>query len=252
MVSDALTLVPVGGTILAKYWNKYGESRQTNPKQDVLNALEQMNRMDENRLESFCRMIEHNTREILSNQEKLNNLVSLQKEILDGIGEIKKDTTKIKTTVEQNQEYLIELRGDVKTIIQQLGIADSVSSDKHIAIPKKILEQLKQKDVEIKRITKELEEMNQKPEIDVDYLLKEGNLYYYNKEYEKAIGFYESVLKKNLKHVDALSNKGAALDELGKHQQAIEWYDKALEIDPKHVYALSNKGLAQRLLKKSE
>jgi tetratricopeptide (TPR) repeat protein len=47
-----------------------------------------------------------------------------------------------------------------------------------------------------------------------------------------------------LDHVNALSNKGVALDNLLNHTGAIEYYDKALAIDPRNVNALIIKGLA--------
>ena len=46
------------------------------------------------------------------------------------------------------------------------------------------------------------------------------------------------------KDLDALNNKGVALNDLGRYEEALTWYDKALAIDPKHVYALYNKGAA--------
>ena len=46
MASDALQLVPVAGPVLVKYWNTYKESRETDPQEDILNALNTMNRMN--------------------------------------------------------------------------------------------------------------------------------------------------------------------------------------------------------------
>ena len=48
----------------------------------------------------------------------------------------------------------------------------------------------------------------------------------------------------NPNYVDALNNKGSALDDLGKYDEAITWYDKALAVNPKYVDAFYNKGLA--------
>ena len=46
------------------------------------------------------------------------------------------------------------------------------------------------------------------------------------------------------KYKDALSNKGDALNSLGKYKEAITYFDKALAIDPKYKDALSGKGQA--------
>jgi tetratricopeptide (TPR) repeat protein len=46
-----------------------------------------------------------------------------------------------------------------------------------------------------------------------------------------------------------LTNKGNALDNLGKHQEAIQYYDKALDLEPNDVIALEDKGSALDLRK---
>jgi lipoprotein NlpI len=40
--------------------------------------------------------------------------------------------------------------------------------------------------------------------------------------------------------VDALNNKGVALNNLGNYTGAIEFYNKTLAIDPKNTFALTN------------
>ena len=45
--------------------------------------------------------------------------------------------------------------------------------------------------------------------------------------------------------LDALYNKGIALDNLGKYQEAITYYDKVLAINPNYVDALNNKAVAE-------
>ena len=44
--------------------------------------------------------------------------------------------------------------------------------------------------------------------------------------------------------MNALFDKGNALDNLGNHTQAIQYYDKALDIDPNNIDTLINKGVA--------
>jgi tetratricopeptide (TPR) repeat protein len=43
--------------------------------------------------------------------------------------------------------------------------------------------------------------------------------------------------------VEALFDKGLALDGLGQYEEAISYYDKVLAIDPNNIFALGNKGL---------
>ena len=62
--------------------------------------------------------------------------------------------------------------------------------------------------------------------------------------YNKGLAVY------NLGYVTALSNKGLALNSLGKYQEAIEWYDRALKIDPNYVEASNNKDVALEKLGK--
>ena len=48
----------------------------------------------------------------------------------------------------------------------------------------------------------------------------------------------------NTSSFSELFEKGNSLGNLGKYEEAISWYDKALEVDPKNVDALYNKGVA--------
>ncbi|MGB8034605.1 MAG: tetratricopeptide repeat protein [Nitrososphaeraceae archaeon] len=58
-----------------------------------------------------------------------------------------------------------------------------------------------------------------------------------------------TALVKNVSpEVNALVDKGLALDDLGNYTGAIAYYDKALAIDPKNVFALTFKGLALSIL----
>ena len=51
-------------------------------------------------------------------------------------------------------------------------------------------------------------------------------------EYEKEIECYDKVLKIDPNDVSAITNKGLALDNLGRYEEAIFYYNKALEIMP--------------------
>jgi tetratricopeptide (TPR) repeat protein len=69
---------------------------------------------------------------------------------------------------------------------------------------------------------------------------------------EDAIGCYDRALELNAECRDAWCNRGFALEHLGKLKAAIESYDKALEIDPKLEVALNSKSECLRKLKAME
>ncbi|MGC2574341.1 MAG: tetratricopeptide repeat protein, partial [Candidatus Nitrosopolaris sp.] len=48
--------------------------------------------------------------------------------------------------------------------------------------------------------------------------------------------------------IDALNNKGAALNSLGNYTGALEFYNKALTIDPNDTFALTNKDVILHML----
>ena len=63
-------------------------------------------------------------------------------------------------------------------------------------------------------------------------------------KHQEAIKCYDKSLEINPRDAVAWSNKGTALNTLGKYQDAIKCYDKSLEITPRDAGAWSNKGLA--------
>ena len=87
---------------------------------------------------------------------------------------------------------------------------------------------------------------------DVDALHNKGVALQYLGRYEEAISWYDKVLGLDPKYVNALYSKGTALQGLGMYEEAISWYDKAQKEDPKYVNALINKALALGDLDKNE
>ena len=78
----------------------------------------------------------------------------------------------------------------------------------------------------------------------IDNLLTSGDNEYDLGNYTGAIEYYDKILGIDPNDVDALNNKGVALDNLGNYTGAIEYYDKVLGIDPNDVDALDNKEVA--------
>ncbi|MGN6628831.1 MAG: tetratricopeptide repeat protein, partial [Candidatus Nitrosocosmicus sp.] len=120
---------------------------------------------------------------------------------------------------------------------------------------------------------------------DNPFYLEKGNKHYYEREYYKALSYYDEIIKDST-YLSALSNKGRVyvqlgrtteaidlfnfvlsidtnfvfaligmgfvLSTLGNYEEAIKWYDKALAINPNDTFALNNKGLALDRLGKHE
>ena len=69
-------------------------------------------------------------------------------------------------------------------------------------------------------------------EKDPAYCYKEGERFIKNKDYDKAITYFDRALKLRPEYTDAISKKGYALYLKGKYSEAEECYDKALELSP--------------------
>ncbi len=75
---------------------------------------------------------------------------------------------------------------------------------------------------------------------DVDIRLKLANFLYDQKQYSKAIEWYQRALELNPKDVNARTDLGTAYFYTGRPQDALREYNKALDIDPKHEQTLLN------------
>jgi tetratricopeptide (TPR) repeat protein len=77
----------------------------------------------------------------------------------------------------------------------------------------------------------------------VEGLYSLGNTFYFNKLYNDSIGIYEKVLEINENYINAWTNKGAGLTELGRFEEAIICYENALKLDKNFAIAYNNKGV---------
>jgi tetratricopeptide (TPR) repeat protein len=75
---------------------------------------------------------------------------------------------------------------------------------------------------------------------DADVRLKLANFLYDQKQYSKAIEWYQRALELDPKNVNARTDLGTAYFYTGRPQDALREYDKSLEIDPKHEQTLLN------------
>ena len=65
---------------------------------------------------------------------------------------------------------------------------------------------------------------------------------YFDKgDFEKAIEYLDKLLEINPSSIDALSNKGITLNNMGRFDEALSYYNKVLEIEPNNTITLINK-----------
>jgi tetratricopeptide (TPR) repeat protein len=62
--------------------------------------------------------------------------------------------------------------------------------------------------------------------------------------YEEAVECFDKVLEINPKDAEALNNKGSSLIKMNRYEEAVECFDEALTIDPHNFVTHYNKGIA--------
>ena len=88
--------------------------------------------------------------------------------------------------------------------------------------------------------------------IDTKEYLEKGNLFYEKRNLKKAIEQYNKIIAADVNYLNALSNKGKCLSELGKNLEVIELFRIVLDINPNFVYALTGMSDALNYLGKFE
>jgi tetratricopeptide (TPR) repeat protein len=89
-------------------------------------------------------------------------------------------------------------------------------------------------------VIKQMEDMAAQNPQDVDVRLKLANFLYDQKQYPKAIEWYQRALELDPKNVNARTDLGTAYFYMGRPQDALREYDKSLAVDPKHEATLLN------------
>jgi cytochrome c-type biogenesis protein CcmH/NrfG len=89
-------------------------------------------------------------------------------------------------------------------------------------------------------VIQQMESMAAQNPKDADVRLKLANFLYDQKQYSKAIGWYERALELDPKDINARTDLGTAYFYTGRPQDALREYDKSLEINPKHEPTLLN------------
>ncbi len=89
-------------------------------------------------------------------------------------------------------------------------------------------------------IIQQMEDVAAQHPKDADVRLKLANFLYDQKQYSKAIEWYQRALELDPKNVNARTDLGTAYFYTGRPQDALREYDKSLVIDPKHEQTLLN------------
>jgi cytochrome c-type biogenesis protein CcmH/NrfG len=89
-------------------------------------------------------------------------------------------------------------------------------------------------------VIQQMESMAAQNPKDADVRLKLANFLYDQKQYSKAIEWYQRGLELDPKNVNARTDLGTAYFYTGRPQDALHEYDKSLTIDPKHESTMLN------------
>jgi cytochrome c-type biogenesis protein CcmH/NrfG len=89
-------------------------------------------------------------------------------------------------------------------------------------------------------VIQQMEDMAAQNPKDADVRLKLANFLYDQKQYRKAIEWYERALELDPKNVNARTDLGTAYFYMGRPQDALREYDKSLAINPQHEPTMVN------------
>ena len=89
-------------------------------------------------------------------------------------------------------------------------------------------------------VIQQMEDMAAQNPKDPDVRLKLANFLYDQKQYSKAIEWYQRALELDPKNVNARTDLGTAYFYMGRPQDALHEYDKSLELNPQHEPTLVN------------
>jgi tetratricopeptide (TPR) repeat protein len=95
------------------------------------------------------------------------------------------------------------------------------------------------------QINELLLEPNQTQDRQCSLLYEQGSIFYANKQYEEAIASYNKAIEIKPSYLEAWSNRGFALRQLGKYEEAIASYDKVINIDPENASTYYARGLTR-------
>jgi tetratricopeptide (TPR) repeat protein len=144
----------------------------------------------------------------------------------------------IDTEVEAQVSALIERIRQLNHLVQEFE-AVVPASTQETPSPEK----LSQID-ELRRRIEDFQDLIPTVTQSAEYYFKQGNAFYFEKQYDEAIASYGKALDLNPDLSEVLSNQGVAYSKLNRYEEAIACYDKALELNPDLPEAWSNRGVS--------
>jgi len=157
---------------------------------------------------------------------------------IEGMGAMGRQVTQIQIQGMSVDQYK-EISSQLSQLLSQIGIKDEIGRE-----PTELTQEQRMIGEAVKEKVNEADQWFDEPLGTLDTYLKLGNFEYSSKNHEKAIEYYDKIIRMDVRNVDAWNNKGNALGNLGRYDEAIRCYDKALEIDQGYVDAWNNKGIA--------
>jgi tetratricopeptide (TPR) repeat protein len=96
---------------------------------------------------------------------------------------------------------------------------------------------------ELRRRIEDLQDLIPTVTQSAEYYFKQGNAFYFEKQYEEAVASYKKALEFKPNDSVVWSNLGVVLRNLSRYEEAIASYRKALELKPDYSEAWCNLGI---------
>ncbi len=136
----------------------------------------------------------------------------------------------IKNNMKQNNKLL-----DLIFEKQEITINDENRSREYI-VPSQVIECIQNIKNDNINLAEKIEQANEKPETDMQMLLRESEILYHGHEYQRAIETADFILE-NLDDTtpEAMLVKGKSLSRLGESERALEVFEEVTETNPEFV-----------------
>jgi predicted RNase H-like nuclease (RuvC/YqgF family) len=143
----AIESIPVAGSILIKFYDKYSETNAIDASSDLTETLKTMNQMNEQMFMDFCNRLQNSNDEILKNRNYLKKLVTDTSKILSKIDNTNKKLDNVDEKLIRIEQRLVDLYHEGEKQLTAEKITDVMfqrieERDQQIAILKTQLEDL--------------------------------------------------------------------------------------------------------------
>jgi len=135
----------------------------------------------------------------------------------------------------QEIRYELEKSNDLLNLIfeKQEFMTNDEERTREYIVPSQTIDCIENIQSDNMHLVEKLEQHGEKPEFDVQLLLRESEIFYHGYEYQQAIKTTDFILENiDNENTNALVVKGNSLISLGQFEKAIETYGNAIEINP--------------------